>query len=131
MGKRGKADRQTVLMNYKLWLTSITGNGKIEESTFFILKCLKENPDLTLAAKQVNISLSQAQQLIQDAEAISGASLAEIHNNQTGKQTAHLTAAGEKLLEAYQSLKKNFDPAFEDAFEAYTNRQKTGKKPKA
>ncbi|MBU2649290.1 MAG: hypothetical protein KKA81_00015 [Bacteroidetes bacterium] len=125
MGKRGKADRQTVLMNYKLWLTSLTGNGRIGDGTFFILHCLKENPDLFSAAEKLGFSYKQAKELIREAESITGYAITECRKGASAQEFTHLTPAGEKLLEAYQSLNTEFDENFENAFREYKARAKS------
>ena len=122
MGKRGKADRRTVLLNYKLWLSSITGNGKIGEETYNILNLIDQRASLKAAAEELNISYRKAWGNINEAEKILGYDLTEKSRGGKDGGQSVLTDQGKKLLEAYQSLHKKFDDTFEEAFTEFKNK---------
>ncbi len=122
MGKRGKADRRTVLLNYKLWLSSITGNGKIGDDTYNILNLIDQKGSLKAVADELKISYRKAWGHIDDAEKILGYDLTE--KSRGGKEggQSKLTLQGKKLLEAYNSLHKRFDETFEEAYTEFKSK---------
>ena len=109
-------------MNYKLWLSSITGNGKIGEETYNILNLIDQRASLKAAAEELNISYRKAWGNINEAEKILGYDLTEKSRGGKDGGQSVLTDQGKKLLEAYQSLHKKFDDTFEEAFTEFKNK---------
>ena len=116
MGKRGKADRGTVLLNYKLWLSSLTGDGKIGNETYNLLDLIDQKGSLKAAADHLKISYRKAWGHIDEAEKILGYDLTEKSRGGKDGGQSKLTPQGIKLLEAYNSLQKKFDDTFEEAY---------------
>lgn len=119
MGKRGKANRKTVLLNYKLWLSSITGEGKIQEETYKLLYLIDQKGSLRAAAESLNISYRKAWGDIANAEKILGYELADKSRGGKDGGQSQLTPQGIRLLEAYNSLHKKFDDTFEETYSEF------------
>jgi molybdate transport repressor ModE-like protein len=120
--KRIKASKHEVLLNYKLWLSSVTGQGIIEEERYELLKKIRETGSLSAAARELKISYRKAWGDLKSAEELLGYKLADRTRggSEGGKTT--LTGKAEKLLEAYEALHKTMDDAVEKAYEKFTKK---------
>ena len=54
------AAREHLLLNYKIWLSTITGDGLIDESTWKLLKAIRSEESISKAAKIAGISYRKA-----------------------------------------------------------------------
>ena len=117
MGKRGKSTRFNVLLNYKMWLSSISGDGIISEEVYSLLNEIRERGSLKAAADATGLSYRKAWGDIKQAETLLGYELTEkTRGGKEGGQSL-LTPSAIKLLEAYAALHKKLDDAVEAAFE--------------
>ncbi len=122
--KRPKASRFEILLNYKLWLSSITGEGIIEEDRYSLLKKINDHNSLRKAAEEMGISYRKAWGDIKKAEELIGYQLVEsVRGGKEGGRTT-LTPKAVKLLEAYDALHTKMDDAVEKAYEEF--RKKAG-----
>ncbi len=116
MGKRGKSNRFNVLLNYKLWLSSISGEGIISEEVHILLVGIHDKNSLKAAAEDAGISYRKAWGDLKQAESLLGYDLTEkTRGGKKGGQSV-LTPAALKLLEAYAALQKKLDDAVEEAY---------------
>ena len=122
MGKRGKASKQKVLLNYKLWLSAVTGEGIIEDNTYLLLQQVREKESLKAAAQELGISYRKAWGDIKNAEELLGYELTE--KTRGGKDGGYsiLTPKAEQLLEAYHILQTQFNNAVEKAYGDFQSR---------
>jgi molybdenum-dependent DNA-binding transcriptional regulator ModE len=58
---RVKPSKFEIFLNYKLWLSSITGEGIIEEDRYKLLQIIKEKGSLVAAASEMKISYGRSQ----------------------------------------------------------------------
>ena len=116
MGKRGKSNRFNVLLNYKLWLSSLSGEGIISEDVYTLLLGIRDKGSLKAAADDAGISYRKAWGDLKNAEALLGYDLTE--KTRGGKEggSSLLTPAALKLLEAYAALQEKLDDAVEEAY---------------
>ena len=112
-------------MNYKLWLSSITGEGILEEDRYRLLQMVSETGSLAAAASRMGISYRKAWGDVKEAEKLLGYEL--IIRQRGGKSggTSTLTDKAKKLLEAYAALHTRLDDAVEDAYQEF--QKKIGK----
>ncbi len=122
MGKRGKADRKTVLLNYKLWLSSITGDGVISDDTYELLILIREKGSLKASAESLGMSYRRAWGNIHDAENLLGYELTNKERGGKDGGQSTLTNNAVKLLEAYQILKTQFGDAAQKAYNSFQNK---------
>ncbi len=122
MGKRGKADRKTVLLNYKLWLSSITGEGIISDDTYDLLKLIKGKGSLKAAAESLGMSYRKAWGNIKDAEALLGYELTNKERGGKDGGQSTLTHKAIKLLEAYEILQTQFGDAAKKAYNDFQHK---------
>ena len=122
MGKRGKADRKTVLLNYKLWLSSITGKGIISDDTYDILGAIKGKGSLKAAADALEMSYRKAWGNIKDAEALLGYELTNKERGGKDGGQSTLTNKAVKLLEAYEILQTQFGDAAQKAYDNFQDK---------
>ena len=116
MGKRGKSNRFNVLLNYKLWLSSMSGEGIISEEVYTILVGIHDKGSLKAATEDAGISYRKAWGDLKQAESLLGYDLTEkTRGGKKGGQSV-LTPAALKLLEAYAALQKKLDDAVEEAY---------------
>lgn len=116
MGKRGKSNRFNVLLNYKLWLSSLSGEGIISEEVYTLLLGIREKSSLKAASEDAGISYRKSWGDIKKAESLLGYELTE--KTRGGKEGGKslLTPAALKLLEAYAALQQKLDEAVEEAY---------------
>jgi len=117
MGKKGKSNRFNVLLNYKLWLSSLSGEGIISEDIYTLLLGIRDKGSLKASADDASISYRKAWGDLKNAETMLGYELTE--KTRGGKEggQSKLTPAALKLLEAYAALQKKLDDAVEEAYE--------------
>lgn len=117
MVKRGKSSRFNVLLNYKLWLSSMSGEGIISEEVYALLLSIREKASLKAAAEDAGISYRKAWGDMKKAEALLGYDLTDkTRGGKDGGQSV-LTPAALKLLEAYTALQRKLDDAVEEAYQ--------------
>jgi molybdate transport system regulatory protein len=116
MGKRGKSNRFNVLLNYKLWLSSMSGEGIISEDVYALLIGIREKGSLKAAAEEAGISYRKAWGDMKKAEELLGYELTD--KTRGGKEggQSELTSAALKLIEAYTALQEKLDDAVEEAY---------------
>jgi molybdate transport system regulatory protein len=117
MAKQGKSNRFNVLLNYKLWLSSMSGEGIISGEVYKLLIGIRENGSLQAAAKEVGMSYRKAWGDIRKAEDLLGYALTD--KKRGGKEGGQsvLTSDAHKLLEAYAALQEKLDDAVEEAYQ--------------
>ena len=117
MAKRGKSNRFNVLLNYKLWLSSMSGEGIISGEVYKLLLGIREKGSLQAAAKEVGMSYRKAWGDIKKAEELLGYALTD--KKRGGKEGGQsvLTSDAHKLLEAYAALQERLDEAVEEAYQ--------------
>jgi molybdate transport system regulatory protein len=122
--KRLKPSKFEIFLNYKLWLSSVTGEGIIEEDRYTLLKLLNERGSLKAASEELGISYRKAWGDLKKAEGLLGYDL--IIRRRGGKSggESHLTEKAKKLLEAYDVLHTRMDDAVEQAYEEFKNKTK-------
>lgn len=114
-----KPTRFEILLNYKLWLSSVTGEGIIEEDRYALLKKIQETGSLKAAAGIMKISYRKAWGDIREAEKLIGYELIIRHRGGKDGGTSELTPRAIKLLEAYEALHTRLDDAVEKAYEEF------------
>lgn len=121
---RIKPSKFEIFLNYKLWLSSVTGEGIIEEDRYKLLQLIKEKGSLKAAADQMKTSYRKAWGDLKKAESLLGYDL--IIRQRGGKDggQSHLTEKAVKLLEAYDVLHSRMDDAVEQAYEEFKNKTK-------
>ncbi len=119
MDKPPRQTKHELFLNYKIWLSGLTGNGRVSDTTFRLLAAIKALGSLKLAAQHCDISYRKAWGDIEEAEKVLGYQL--IEKQRGGKDGGHsqLTPASHKLLEAYEALQQKFDTSVEAAFEDF------------
>ena len=69
---RVKPSKLEIFLNYKLWLSSVTGEGILEEDRYSLLKAIHEKGSLMSAAKDMGISYRKAWGDLKKAEELLG-----------------------------------------------------------
>jgi molybdate transport repressor ModE-like protein len=122
---RIKPSKFEIFFNYKLWLSSVTGEGIIEEDRYKLLQFIKEKGSLKAAADEMKISYRKAWGDLKKAEELLGYELISRHRGGKDGGQSQLTDKAIKLLEAYNVLHTRMDDAVENAYEEF--RKKTEK----
>lgn len=114
--KPAKPSRFEIMLNYKLWLSTITGEGILEDENYHLLMKIQETGSLRAAANSLKISYRKAWGDLKEAERILGYDL--VTRQRGGRDGGHsnLTDKGKKLLEAYKALHVKLDDAVEAAY---------------
>lgn len=115
------AARENLLLNYKIWLSSITGNGLLEGSTWELLKSIKTEDSISKAAKTIGISYRKAWGDLKKAEELLGYPIVIKKRGGLDGGCTLLTDKALKLLEAYIALQTKLDESVEKAFEEFKN----------
>jgi molybdate transport system regulatory protein len=121
---RIKPSKFEIFLNYKLWLSSVTGEGIIEEDRYKLLQLIKEKGSLKAASDEMKISYRKAWGDLKKAEELLGYEL--IIRQRGGKDggQSELTGKAVKLLEAYDVLHTKMDDAVEKAYEEFKTKTK-------
>jgi molybdate transport system regulatory protein len=121
---RVKPSKFEIFLNYKLWLSSVTGEGIIEEDRYKLLQIIHEKGSLKAAADEMKMSYRKAWGDLKNAEGLLGYELITRHRG--GKSGGHsiLTDKAIKLLEAYDVLHTRMDDAVEQAYEEFKKKTK-------
>jgi molybdate transport system regulatory protein len=116
---RVKPSTFEIFLNYKLWLSSVTGEGIMEENLYKLIQVIKEKGSLKAAADEMKVSYRKAWGDLKKAESLLGYEL--IDRQRGGKSGGHsqLTGKAIKLLEAYEMLHTKMDDAVEKAYEEF------------
>jgi len=125
---RVKPSKFEIFLNYKLWLSSVTGEGIIEEDRYKLLQLIKEKGSLKAAADNMNISYRKAWGDLKKAEELLGYELIIRHRGGKDGGQSELTGRAVKLLEAYDMLHTRMDDAVEQAYEEFKNKTREIKK---
>ena len=107
-GSKG-AKYYNVFLTYKVWLITRSEEEIIDDSHFDLLKLIKQSGSLKKAAEKQEISYRNAWGSLKRAEEILNLKL--IDKQRGGKMggETRLTEEGEKLIECYDELRKEFD----------------------
>jgi len=122
--KKDGSRYKNYLFNYKVWLSTITGQGIIDDQKYELLKLIQEKGSLKSAVEAAGISYRKAWGDLKFAEESLGYQI--ITKQRGGKEggTTVLTAKGEKLIEAYEALQEKFDDSVEEAFREFQRKLK-------
>lgn len=116
--KPPKSTRNDVFVQYKLWLSSVSGEGIIGEGKIRLLQAVDELGSLSAAANSLGLSYRKAWGDIKKAEKLLGYELTEKHRGGKDGGKSVLTPAAARLLEAYRALQlevnRNIDSAVHD-----------------
>lgn len=127
MGKRGKSNRFNVMLNYKLWLSSMSGEGIISPEVHELLNKIKEKGSLKAAAECTGLSYRKAWGDLKKAEEVLGYELTDkTRGGKEGGQSV-LTPQAERLIEAYAALQQSLDHAVENAYEEMKKKMERNK----
>ncbi len=118
---RVKPSRFEIQLNYKLWLSSITGEGIIEEDRYELLKLIAKKGSLSAAASAMGISYRKAWGDLKKAEELLGYELTIKKRGGASGGESLLTDKAVKLLEAYKALHARMDDAVEKAYLEFKN----------
>ncbi len=121
---RVKPSKFEIFLNYKLWLSSVTGEGIIEEDRYRLLQIIKDKGSLKAAADEMKMSYRKAWGDLKKAEELLGY---ELITRQRGGKTGGnsvLTDKAVRLLEAYHVLHTKMDDAVEKAYEEFKSKTK-------
>jgi molybdate transport system regulatory protein len=115
-GKDFQKSRQNMLLRYKIWLSSVSGDGIINDTQWALLMTIDRTESLKTAAEENNISYRKAWGDLKKTEATLGYALTQkFRGGKSGGKTI-LTDKARKLLEAYKALQIQFDESIEKAF---------------
>jgi molybdate transport system regulatory protein len=124
MAGRLKPSKFEIFLNYKLWLSSVTGEGIMEEERYKLLRLIMEKGSLKAAADEMKISYRKAWGDLKKAESLLGYKLIIRQRGGRSGGQSYLTEKALKLLEAYDVLHIKMDDAVEKAYEEFKNKTK-------
>ena len=113
------AAREHLLLNYKIWLSTITGDGLIDESTWKLLKAIKSEDSISKAAKIAGISYRKAWGDLKRTEELLGYAIVTKKRGGIDGGRTTVTEKAIKLLEAYSALQAKLDNSIEQAFNEF------------
>ncbi len=119
MDKYPKPSRKDVFLKYKIWLSGLVGDGKVEDFTYDLLVLIHEKGSLKAASNALRVSYRKAWGNLQKAEEILGYPLIDRQRGGKDGGNSSLTPAAIRLLEAYRALQQKFDDSVEEAFREF------------
>jgi len=124
MGINDKNGQHKVLLNYKVWLSSITGNGIVGDTEYRLLKHIANDKSLKAASDDLGISYRKAWGDLKKAEEFLGYQLLDRQRGGKNGGNSIVTDKALKLIEAYEALQQTFDDQVEAAFIEFKNKIK-------
>lgn len=124
MKLKNKGSHQKVLLNYKVWLSSITGNGVVGDTEYRLLKHITKSQSLKAASDDLGISYRKAWGDLKKAEEVLGYQLLVRKRGGKSGGTSEVTDRAIKLIEAYEALQQTFDDSVESAFNEFKDKIK-------
>lgn len=124
MNPNDQSGYHKVLLNYKVWLSSITGNGVVGDTEYQLLKHIAEHQSLKAASDHLGISYRKAWGDLKKAEELLGYTLIDKQRGGKYGGTSTITEKARKLIEAYEALQQTFDENVENAFKAFREKIK-------
>ncbi len=121
---KGKSGRKNVFLSYKVWLSSLTGDGAVGETEYQLLKHIAKNKSLKAASDDLGISYRKAWGDLKNAEELLGYQLLEKQRGGKSGGTSIITDKARKLIEAYEALQQTFDDQAEAAFKEFKDKIK-------
>ncbi|MBI9038074.1 MAG: LysR family transcriptional regulator [Bacteroidales bacterium] len=119
-----KEKKNSFFLNYKIWLSNVSGDGVIDEMKYRLLTLIDEKGSLKAATKEIGISYRKAWGDLKRAEEVLGYQLTEKQRGGLKGGRSIITERGKKLLEAYDAFHQKFDDSIEEAFDEFNNRIK-------
>lgn len=119
MRKKDGSRYRNYLFNYKIWLSTVTGQGIIDDDKYNLLRLIKEKGSLKAATEEAGISYRKAWGDLKDAEENLGYQIIEKQRGGREGGKTFLTEKGLKLIEAYEVLQEKFDDSVEEAFNEF------------
>ena len=113
---------KNVFLNYKIWLSTVSGKGIIGENEYYLLKYIIENGSLKAAADQKGISYRKAWGDIKKAEELLGYQLLERQRGGKSGGNSSITKKGQKLIEAYEAFQQKLDDSVEQAYAEFKDK---------
>ena len=113
------AAREHLLLNYKIWLSTITGDGLIDESTWKLLKAIRSEESISKAAKTAGISYRKAWGDLKRTEELLGYTVVNKKRGGLDGGNTTVTDKAIKLLDAYAALQSKLDDSVENAFNEF------------
>ncbi len=127
MKKRDGSRFKNYLFNYKVWLSTITGQGIIDEDRYNLLKLIKAKGSLKAAVEEAGVSYRKAWGDLKEAEESLGYKIIDKRRGGSYGGSTVLTEKGSKLIEAYEALQEKFDDSVEEAFKEFQKKIKGNK----
>ena len=121
---KDKDGYQKVFLNYKVWLSSITGDGAVGDTEYGLLKHIVKSQSLKAASDDLGISYRKAWGDLKKAEELLGYQLLDRKRGGKNGGTSVVTNKAIKLIEAYEALQKTFDEKVEAAFNEFRDKIK-------
>jgi len=120
--KPPKSSRNDVFVQYKLWLSSVSGEGIIGDGKVRLLEAIRDTGSLSAAAERMGLSYRKAWGDIRKAEALLGYPLTDKHRGGKDGGSSILTPQAIRLLEAYKALQAETERSVENAFREFADR---------
>ncbi len=121
---KNKNGAQKVFLNYKVWLSSITGDGAMGDTEYRLLKHIVNSKSLKAASDDIGVSYRKAWGDLKKAEEILGYQLLEKQRGGKSGGTSIVTDKARKLIEAYEALQQTFDEHVETAINDFKEKIK-------
>ncbi len=119
MRKKDGSRYKNYLFNYKIWLSTLTGKGIIDDKKYELLRLIKEKGSLKAATESGAISYRKAWGDLKEAEDNLGYKIIDKKRGGSEGGKTVLTEKGLKLIEAYEVLQEKFDDSVEEAFNEF------------
>lgn len=116
---RLKDSKKNVFIRYKVWLSSITGEGIMGIGKWQLLKEIEKEGSLKAATVNLGISYRKAWGDIKKAEEKLGFALTEKQRGGKKGGKSIITPRGKKLIEAYEALNEKLDDTIEKASDEF------------
>ena len=124
MNTLNKAIYSDITFNYKMWLSSKSGEGIMGDGKWLLLKTIDEQGSLKAAAETLGISYRKAWGDLNKIENLLGIALVKkIRGGKNGGNT-FLTNEGKKLVKVYEQFHSDFRDLVHKAFKEFLKKLK-------
>lgn len=113
---------ENIRFEYKIWLSTLEGEGILGDGKWKILKSIEEHGSLKAATEALGITYRRTWGDLKKIEEVLGFSILEKERGGKDGGKSSLTPEGKKLVQAFDEFHEKVDVQIEQAFEEFRNK---------
>lgn len=119
MSKNNKDPYSDIQLNYKIWLSTKSGENILGDGKWQILKAIEEHGSLMAATEALGLTYRRTWGNLKKIEKILGVSLLEKSRGGASGGSTHLSTEGKKMVNAFDKFHTKYDKLLNKAFDEF------------